>query len=304
MAFHMGYMGYAKLTAGGSSKVIRITGGSLNPVQAINAPDMVQGDYNKRAWNFMGIETGGNITGPLGDKTALSLTQYAWNRSTNGDSLENVITVDLYFYKSGSPTGRNFADCQIQSYQLSVTAGEVCNFTADFFGKKVIKATGTLNFETDLPCEKLITWDQCGLTGLPTALSSEIDNEIQGWSLTINNNLKRIQRVGQTDLFPVEILAGIRAIEGSITIYASDNNSALLTRLNQTPYFGADNSLDNEAGGGYRADSKVELTFNAGATVSINLYAIFDRTQINPTTDTQIFTANFQGLCNDDTPIS
>jgi hypothetical protein len=298
-------MGYAKLTAGGSSKVIRITGGSLNPVQAINAPDMVQGDYNKRAWNYMGIETGGNFTGPLGEKTALTMTQYAWNRdNTVGDKLETAnIQIDLYFYKSGnSQQGRTFENCQVQSYQLSITAGEVCNFTADFFGTTVSKSTpGTITPSSptsgDLPCEKLITWDQCGLTGLPTGLSANIDEEIQGWSLTINNNLKRIQRVGQPDLFPVEILAGIRAVEGSITIYASDLNSALLTKYANSPYFGADSYA------GYSADTPITLTFTAGTTVTINLKAYFDRTQINPTTDTQIYTANFQGLCNDDTNI-
>lgn len=289
MAFHVGYMGYAKV----GSTIIRITGSGLNPVQAINAPELVQGEYNKRAWNYGPIETSGNITGPLGEISSPSLTAYAWDRDNAvGDKMNNVIDVELYFYKSSGNSGRKFSSCQINSYALSVTAGEVCTFTVDFFGTTVT-AVGPASFNTTA-CEKLITWDKCGVTGLT---SPNISDEIQGWSLTINNNLKRIMRVGQPDLFPVEILAGIRDITGTLTIYASDANSALLTKLNAPPYFGADSYDD------YTASTPVTLIFNAGNAISIDIKCYFQRTEANATLDTMQYTANFTGLCNDYTTV-
>src|ERR1035437_8490434 len=97
MAFHVGYMGYAKV----GDTVIKITGSSLNPVQAINSPDLVQGEYNKRAWNFGPIETAGNITGPCGELTTINLCNDAWDRdNTVGDKMANVVDVEIYFYKS------------------------------------------------------------------------------------------------------------------------------------------------------------------------------------------------------------
>ena len=59
MAIHAGYMGWADI---GGTK-LKITGGSLNPVQALEAPELVQGDFNRKGVNYGKIETGGNVTG-------------------------------------------------------------------------------------------------------------------------------------------------------------------------------------------------------------------------------------------------
>lgn len=301
MAFHVGYMGYCVMTPSvGSPTTIRITGSSLNPVQAINAPDLVQGEYNKRAWNYGPIETGGNVTGPLGEISSVALATDAWDRDPTGpgDRLANTVDVEIYFYKATGNSGRKFAGCQIDSYALTVTAGDVATFTANFFGKQVT-AIGSSVFNATA-CEKLITWDMCGVDLSAVTEVTNFSNQIQGWSLTISNNLKRIMRVGQPDLFPVDILAGIRNVEGDLTIYADDDNKALLTKLTNPPYFGADSFS------GYSAATPVTITFNINApAIVIPLKCYFARTDINAMIDTQTYTAHFTGLCNDyTTPIT
>ena len=52
MAVHMGYMGSALV---GSTQVY-LTGSSLNPVQNVNAPDLVQGRYVKHIWNWIKLK--------------------------------------------------------------------------------------------------------------------------------------------------------------------------------------------------------------------------------------------------------
>lgn len=285
MSFHMGYVGYAKLGA----TVVRIQSSSLNPVQAINSPELVGGEFNKRAWNYGAIETGGNITGPLGESTSLSLAQLAWNRHADGDKMADTITVEIYFYKGSAGGGRSFAGCQVGSFALSVTAGDVATFTAEFMGTQVT-ALGNGGY-TDLACEKLVTWDKCGVV---FSAGGEVANEaIQAWNMNINNNLKRIQRIGQPNLFPVEILAGMRDVTGTMSVYATDFNEALLTTTGAPPYFGAD-SYD-----AYDAATPVTVTFQAGALISIPLKAYFGRSEINAGTDTSIYNLNFTGLCND-----
>jgi len=301
MAFHVGYMGYAKV----GTTVIKITGSSLNPVQAINAPDLVQGEYNKRAWNFGPVETGGNITGPCGDTTTVNLATDAWDRdNTVGDKLLNTVEVEIYFYKAATNSGRKFSDCQINSYALSVTAGDVATFTADFFGTNVTPVISSALSAADfVACEKLITWDKCGISSITPAIVgiTDFEQQIQGWSLNINNNLKRIYNVGQKSddvdldgkLFPVEILAGIRDVTGSITLYADEKNNALLTILGVTPWFGAD-AFDD-----YDVANKTQFTFTVGSSIAIPLYCTFARTEMNAMTDTMTYTLNFTGLCND-----
>lgn len=285
----MGYVGYASL----DGTVVRITSSSLNPVQAINAPDLVQGEYNKRAWNYGAIETGGNITGPLGENTSLTLAQYSWDRTDDGDALENSIDVDIYYYKHSGNTGRKFASCQVNSFALSITAGDVATFTVDFMGTQVTAISGATFTNSTLPCEKLVTWDKCGVSFSSTGGVASLPDEVQAWTMNINNNLKRIQRIGQPNLFPVEILAGIRDITGTMAIYASDSNSALLTKLADTPYMGAD-TYDE-----YDAARPITVTFTAGGSISIPLKCYFSRSEINAGTDTMMYNLNFTGLCND-----
>ena len=303
MAFHVGYMGYAKV----GTTVVKITGSSLNPAQTINAPDLVQGEYNKRAWNFGPVETGGNITGPCGDSTTVALATEAWDRdNTVGDKMANTVDVEIYFYKvTGSNSGRKFAGCNINSYALSVTAGDVATFTADFFGLDVTAVTSSaLSTAEFVACEKLITWDKCSVAATIAGIT-DFESQIQGWSLNINNNLKRIYNIGQKSsvpaidgkLFPVEILAGIRDVTGTITLYADTGNNALLTKLAATPWFGAD-AFDD-----YNTTTKTQFTFTVGSSISIPLYCTFQRAEMNAMTDTMTYTLNFTGLCNDYTTI-
>lgn len=290
MAFHMGYVGYAKL--GGT--VVRIESSSLNPTQSINEPNLVQGEYNKRAWNYGAVETGGNISGPLGESTSLQLAQYSWDRIEDGDQLANSIDVEIYFYKGSGNTGRKFDDCQINTFGLSISSGDVASFTVDFMGTTVSAIGGATFQVSELPCEKLVTWDKCGID-ISVAGASSLNEEIQSWSLDIKNNLQRLQRVGQPNLFPVAILAGIREVTGSLTIYASDANNALMDKLASPPYFGADSYDD------YNASTPITATFTAGSSISLPLKCYFERTEVRAGTDTMTYSSNFVGLCNDNT---
>ena len=79
---HMGYMGHCKI----DGTQYLITGSSLNPVQTVEAPDLVQGWYMRKGWNYGKVEIGGNVTGPL-HEYGTNLWPTAFNRNDDGDHL-------------------------------------------------------------------------------------------------------------------------------------------------------------------------------------------------------------------------
>ena len=274
MAIHMGYMGSATI---GTTKVM-ITSSSLNPAQAIEAPELVMGDFNKRGVNYGKIEVGGNIAGPVAEDSITDLVTKVETRVTDGDKLSNEDDIEIFYYKLA---GRKFTDCQINSLQISVTAGDVAQFTVDFMGLKAETLSGTANIAD---CQKLVTWDKCTCTGaFPVT-------QVQSYTFTYGNALQRIYKIASSeqDLFPAEILAGIRDITGSLSFYAEN---AIDTDLAVWPTgkFGADKWDDYEA----TTDS---VSFTCGP-VTIGAKVMYSRGEANAQTGPMIYTVNFVGVC-------
>jgi hypothetical protein len=247
---------------------MRLTGSSLNPVQTVEAPDLVQNDWDRMAWVYGKIEVGGNITGPIVDGSVGAFNA-AFDRSGADGELDNVIDVGIMYYGSH---GRTFGGCKINSYQLSVTAGEVAQFTIDFMGTQVS------NITSGVPptCEKLITWDVCSFTG--------ITGDIQSFTLTLNNNLQRMYTIGQADLYPVQILEGIRHVDGSVSAYADGDPDSFVAA-------GADEW------GAYTAASAIAVSVAAGTSFNMNANVALHRPEGSATTGPAIYTVNFTGVC-------
>lgn len=299
---HMGYMGYADI----NGTVMKITGSSLNPVQNINAPMLVQGSYLRKAWNYGPVEVGGNVTGPAGQQTFESLWELGEERnSSKSDRLaEESITVDLQYVQStatGSTTDnrRRFTGCSINTMTISVTAGDVATFTIEFFGgSNDWGASSSFGVDVDsggtpgaVICERLITWDQC-LATIPGSMNMAQET-LESWDVTLNNNLSRIYSLGQDNYFPIQILAGIKEVNGTFGVYAPN---APLDPQGTAPYFGADQYGD------YVGDvSASTIQFAVGGvdlfpTSSISI--VTARTEAAATTGPAIYTVRWEGVCN------
>lgn len=285
MAIHMGYMGWAKV----GGHIWKITGSSLNPTQAINAPQLVQGSYLRKAWNYGPIETAGNITGPAGELTFGPLYGFATQRDSCGDKMASAtISVEIQYVcsQAGGNSYRRFANCQINSFTVSVTAGDVANLSIDFFGGAGTSGvTCGAGSAVSAACERLITWDQC-----KTGTLNGVSGSIESWELTLNNNLVRAYAVGQTNLNPVEILAGIKEFSGSLGVYAP---GAPLCPSGGAPYYGADAWANYTATGATISGFKVLNTdiLPAGAKV------VTARTEAAVNTGPAIYTVRFEGVC-------
>lgn len=291
---YMGYMGWAKI----DSKVWKITGSSLNPTQAINAPQLVQGSYLKKAWNYGPVEVGGNLTGPAGEKSFNSLWDLGANRATVGDRLTKSFNIEIqYVHTQAGGAGekyRKFSGCAINSIAISVAAGDVANLTIDFMGGSSDWGTATPGVEASagatvgtVECERLITWDQCLVGSF-----SGVDNKtIESWDITLNNNLTRVYTVGQNHYYPIQILAGIKEFTGSLGVYAPN---APLKSQTAAPFYGADKWAD------YSATGVALPQFSVGgkALFPTNLKIVTQRVEATVSTGPAIYTVRFEGVCD------
>lgn len=274
MAIHMGYMGSA--TIGGT--VVKITSSSINKVQVIDAPELVQGDYVKKAVNYGKVEVGGSVAGPCGDTSIVDLFSQATARTSEGDVLSNVVDITIAYYKSAS---QSFTGCYVNSLQLSVTAGEVAQFTIDFMGKGEVSGASASGDSSTGACEKLVTWDQCSFSG-----GGVPSNQVQSYTMTIGNGLQRIYVLNQDNLYPAHVAAGMQNVTGSVSIYsdgAPQNQMQLGT-------FGADKYGDYDP-------TPTAVTVSIGTGVDATANVMFNRPEASVSTGPAIYTVGFTGVC-------
>ena len=292
----MGFLGGCSI----NGTFVFLTGSSLNPTQNINAPDMVQGNLIKQGWNYEKVEVGGNIAGPFSEDSASFLAKWSINRAAapNGDQMANYYPVEIWYYNGSHVT---YAGCGVNTFEISVTAGEVANYTIDMYGSTSPGAVGdsTVFTKTNITPQKLITWDQCTYSGI-----ANID--LQSYTMTINNHLQRVYRlatVAEADkLYPFALAAGPRDISGSITAYA--DHGAPMQQFAPGSGFGAEQWTDYTA-----TTFGATISMTIGSVFSISgLTSVFTRPTAQAKTDLALYTLNYnvlatQGTLDDETAI-
>ena len=222
-----GYRGFADIAGVGQ---VRFADAGITARQEINAPDLIMGDWDHDAYVYGPIEVGGTISGPVtetfvcgsGGGTGL----WNWGVVRNGTcGLLNADTLTLYYYcgdaGSGYGSAREFSGMLVNSLNFSCAAGDVAQFSVDVMGSMA----GAWQETTTIPpltfAEKLITWDKVGVTVTAGADLWVPPATIQysNFDFTISNNLQVVYSLGQTNLFPYEIVPGLRTITGSISVY-------------------------------------------------------------------------------------
>ena len=261
----MGYMGSATI----NGTQVYLTGSSLNPVQQINAPDVVQGNVIKRVWNWSKVEVGGNCTGPLAQGMA-TIWDDATSRTNDLPNPAGGMTVAISYIEGG---GRTFNGVHINTMEVSVTAGEVAQFSIDFLGAGWDGGGGGAG--TGSGCVVLVTWDQCAGSGAGAG-------DLQAMSLNVNNNLERLYALDQNDMNAFTVLGGFKEITGSLSYYADGDpgeGTASIENCAQDTG-GVTLSFGNKCGGG--------PAFSGVAAIQ--------RAEASATTGPGIYTYNFTVL--------
>jgi hypothetical protein len=296
---HMGYLGSARI----NNNLYFVTGSSINPVHEFNAPELIQGRMTPYKYNWGKAEVGGNITGPLhedaGDMWGLAYSRTDdMDHMLSGGSAGYVLygedlgfTIEISYYKS---TGRQFDNCHVNSLELSISAGDVANFTMDFMGTarqgtvssgiSPIAVESLTDSTGSATPQKMITWSACSF------VIEDSDLDIQAFSVNVSNNLQRAYKLGTDHFAPFDLIASLRRLTGSITVFASGPPG------------------NNDAKDGYRYSDDLQGTtcsfaFGMPPTPIIslsNFKAQLKRSQAAARTDLSLYTIDYQVIGSDD----
>lgn len=217
MAINAGYMGLAQI---GSQK-IRFADGSISAKQEVTVPDLVMGDYDRDSFYYGAITIDGSLSGPIDTAFGTSIWNWVVNRDACG--LLTAEAIDIWYYCGDGTNHLSIPQALANNMTITATAGDVANFSVDVVGAAQDGNEPVFDSETpptDDEIRKLITWDAMdltmtgndGITGFDTAL-------VSAFELTVANNVTPVYSLNQTNLFPADLITGLRQVSGSITVY-------------------------------------------------------------------------------------
>lgn len=199
-----GYIGFADLGTAGN---VRLTSANVAPKQEVLIPDLMMGGHDRHAWAWGPAEVGGSIAGPVTENFG-----DIWTWATTRDVCGQLTAEQVNLYYSCAD-GFAFPNMVVNSLNFSVSAGDIAQFTLDLLGAGVPTAAsgGGGGYTVD---EKLITWDNVSVTG------NVPGDFIQSFEFTIANNVETVYAINSTaNLFPFDIVAGLRNVTGSFSVY-------------------------------------------------------------------------------------
>lgn len=276
---HPGYLGLATITGVGQ---VRFTDANVTVRQEINAPDIIMGDYDHDAYVYGKIEVGGTISGPVtetfvGGAGGGGLWNWATERVGECKELQEAsVTVNYYCGRE-----RTFGGMKVNSLNFSCAAGDICQFSIDTMGATAGEWGAGIADKTD--AEKLITWDKVSVSiGGAGPDAGKLNNvSFSNFDFTISNNLEPVYSLAQSNLFPVQVVEGLRTITGSLSVF------------NVPEVDGVDTWDD------YVADNVAEITFNI-ATLSITFKCQFHRVEPAASVGPVVSTVAFTGVTHQD----
>jgi hypothetical protein len=166
----------------------------------------------------------------------------------------------------------------VNSLNFTCAAGDIANFSIDIMGS----SAGAWQVQ-DPPhftdAEKLITWDkvnvQVGGTGPGASVLTSVN--YSNFDFTIGNNLEMVYALNQANLFPFEIVPGLRTITGSLSVY-------------NTPEVDGVDRWDD-----YLASNFSSIVFDVGG-LTITMQVQFHRVEPASATGPIISTVGFTGV--------
>lgn len=275
-SIHKGYMGYANI--GGTN--IRFGDANITVRQDVNIPDLVMGHFDRGAYNYGKIEIGGTISGPVTENFADNAGNSVWDWAYNRDSCGALTPKEValyYFCDAGGNGSRTFPVLLANSVNFSCAAGDVAQFSIEVIGADKPSWGGPVGGVTITDTEKLVTWDNVGLTITSGGVVVPTNALLSSFDFTVANNCEAFWALGSTDLYPVEIVSGLRTITGSISAY------------DPQAFDGVDSY------GGYDADSgRATMSFNIGNT-AVSFKVSFHRSEPVLNSGAIISTIGFTG---------
>lgn len=281
---------------------VRFQDANISAKQEINAPDLIMGDWDHDAYNYGPITVGGSISGPVTETfiegtAGGGLWDWAIKRYDEcGVLASNDLTLYYYCNSNGSDfRARRFTGMYVNSLDLSCSAGDIAQFSLDLLGSGVDTTDNGWRAEDHSlfsTAEKLITWDKVSAQITDPGDEQYInvsDIYYSNFNITVSNNLTTAYALNQENLFPFEIVPGLRTITGSISVY-------------NTPRFDGKDKWDDYPDAADVANLRFILAGN-GVELSIDVKARFHRVEPASSTGNIVSTVAFTGVTHQLPPV-
>jgi hypothetical protein len=215
-----GYMGLATI----NGEKIRCTDFSMNPIQDALFYDPIFGLRDSRPTTIYGGKSDVGNANPQKFLWRAGVKSYAGSINYPVCDTEPLIKLaqtgddfDLELKYSCGLT-RKFDRCKINSYTLSVTAGDIVTVSANIMA---LNASDTLTDEEHYKTSrKLLTWDDVYLS---------FGFDVHDFSITINNSCRPIYTA--YGLSPIQLRLGVQMVTGAITYYSDSVNIEYLKNV-------------------------------------------------------------------------
>jgi hypothetical protein len=214
----MGFVGYVKyLNAGinGETLYVRATSASLNAIQNIDAPAVVDSKYDRTVYQIHPLEVGGNIAFPAIHEDGSGILAGLWNKTMVRDSSGRVGQFGVEVKYTDSNATFLYTDCIIDSFELSVQQSETFNVTTNLFGinREPLIYTDPWFVRRN---SRIVTWNDAVLNIGGSGFSIP-GSYFRNFTITVANNPVRVYTLNGL-LTPQDVVPTKRDITGKLEV--------------------------------------------------------------------------------------
>lgn len=229
----MGFVGFAQfIGVPGATDLIRTSSCDIMLRQDIDAPDIIDGRYDRTLYKLGPFEAGGGMefpaifgTGSCQYSIAGGLLGMAVNRQGASGLLQSFDT--NIRYTNANYTGDSaftYKDCIINSYKFSVTQGDQVNISLDIIAL-YRQENASMPYPPGpslTPVTRIITWND-SYVNITLGDGTDIASAwVRSFEANFENNAERYYTLNGS-LYPQAVAPRKRDITGSLTVLGRNN---------------------------------------------------------------------------------
>jgi len=216
----MGFVGFIRFNISGLNQLIRANSCDVALSQAIDAPDVIDGRYDRTIYSLQPFEVGGSVEFPAIYGTGASCASPAGillGFTTYRTPVGKLIDFDIDVKYSGqASTDFAYPDCIVDTWSFTGTQSEQTTCNVGLIGTKRDPSALTIDSD-ETPVTRSINWNDLFINiEVPSIDGGIIQGQyVRSFTVEINNNAIRIYTLNNS-LYPQDISPTKRDITGSI----------------------------------------------------------------------------------------
>ena len=251
---YMGFVGFVKFITTNPSNVftVRASSADVKLTQTVDKPDLISGKYDRTVYKLGPKEVGGGVSFPAIMENATDASSGTtaavpalWRKAILRIAGGRLDQMDLAVKYTSDNAFFKFTNCIVNSFEFSVTQGDLVNINLDLMGVQRIALVPINSIGNGLTEEpryntrnaRAVTWNDSliqitnddGILGTSGSITGEW---LRAFTATVNNNAERFYTLNGK-LFPQDVQAKQRDISGTMTVMGRNPVLGLVSETNQ-----------------------------------------------------------------------